>query len=152
MTWPWLQQNCVMYWPSFKYCSLQNVSNSDAVTGLTVCSLRKSPERGHWLKGKFCYYGGINSIQKVFDHAMYSLFRGLNDQLSYSVQKLIAPRTILCSGLSEVYSYIVHHEICLIISRGLFRGLNEGLCHIFQSGNCLTAWCSLWMMWKEKAI
>jgi len=68
---------------------LQNVALHYTITGLTVRSLRKSPERGYWFKGKFRCYGEINSIQKAYDEATYSLFRNLKDLLSYSVQNLL---------------------------------------------------------------
>jgi len=119
---PWLKQNCVYVFPNFKHCTLQNVSNSDAITGRIACSLRKGPERGNWIKGKFRCYGEINSIQKVFDQATYSLFGGLNDLLSYSVQNLLQYVTdwvrfsLILFTLKTVWS---HH---IVAYRGGFGG------------------------------
>ena len=31
MAWPWLKQNCVYAFANFKHCTLQNVSNGDAI-------------------------------------------------------------------------------------------------------------------------
>jgi hypothetical protein len=116
-----------MHWPSFKHCTLQNFSNGDAVTGLTVCCL--SPERGHGLKGKFHCYGGINSVQKVFYHATYSLFSGLNDLMCH-----IQCRNLLHYVPHYVVVWVMFSVILFTVktawsqtTHGLFHGLNGGV-------------------------
>ena len=126
MIWPWLKQNCVYEFANFKHCTLQNVSNGDTITGLIVCSLRKSPERGHWFEGKFRCYGEINSIQKLFDQATYNLFRGLNDLHSYSLQNLSQCVTnwvrfsLILFTLQTVWS---HHTV--VYREGIWGGSNS---------------------------
>jgi hypothetical protein len=123
MTWPWVKQNCVLHWPSFKHCTVQNVANGDAVTGLTVCGLRKSPERGLWLKGKFRCYGEINSIQKLFDHATYSLFRSQNDFLCQIQSRHVLHYLIDYVVVWERFSLILftvktlwsQHIVCFVV-------------------------------------